>query len=106
MGRAGAVCAGTWRLPGSGKVWPDEDIDPRLTGQRTLRRLAASPLGMTRLARLSVTLLSMAVLAPQAWAGSTYQFEDEQGVVHYTNVPGDPRYSFLRKDAEPSVAKA
>jgi len=61
---------------------------------------------MTRLARLSVTLLSMAVLAPQAWAGSTYQFEDEQGVVHYTNVPGDPRYSFLRKDAEPSVAKA
>src|SRR5262245_17116985 len=106
MRRAGALCVGTWSLRGSGKVWPDEDIDPRLTGLRGLRRLAASPLGMTRLARLSVTLLSMTALAPQAWAGSTYQFEDEQGVVHYTNVPGDPRYSFLRKDAELGVAKA
>jgi soluble lytic murein transglycosylase-like protein len=34
-----------------------------------------------------------------------YQFEDEQGVVHYTNVPDDPRYTFVRKDPEPAVAK-
>jgi soluble lytic murein transglycosylase-like protein len=34
-----------------------------------------------------------------------YQFEDDQGVVHYTNVPGDPRYSFVRKDPEPAVAR-
>jgi hypothetical protein len=34
-----------------------------------------------------------------------YQFEDDQGVVHYTNVPGDPRYNFVRKDPEPAGAK-
>jgi soluble lytic murein transglycosylase-like protein len=34
-----------------------------------------------------------------------YQFVDDQGVIHYTNVPGDPRYSFVRKDPEPVVAK-
>ena len=33
-----------------------------------------------------------------------YRFEDDEGVVHYTNVPGDPRYSFVRKDPEPAVA--
>jgi Transglycosylase SLT domain/Domain of unknown function (DUF4124) len=50
-------------------------------------------------------LLSLGVAATPACAGSTYQFEDEQGIVHYTNVPGDPRYSFVRKDAEPTVAR-
>jgi soluble lytic murein transglycosylase-like protein len=34
-----------------------------------------------------------------------YRFEDEQGVVHYTNMPGDPRYSFVRKDPEPAAVK-
>ncbi len=34
-----------------------------------------------------------------------YQFVDDQGVIHYTNVPGDPRYSFVRKDPEPAVAR-
>lgn len=29
-----------------------------------------------------------------------YRFEDDQGVVHYTNVPGDPRYSYVRKDTD------
>ena len=60
---------------------------------------------MARLAPLSVGLLSVVVLASPAGAGSTYQFEDEQGVIHYTNVPGDPRYSFLRKDPEPLAVK-
>jgi hypothetical protein len=36
------------------------------------------------------------VLAP-AEAG-TYRFEDESGAVHYTNVPGDPRYQLYRSD--------
>jgi len=48
----------------------------------------------------------LGTLAQPVWAGSTFQFEDEQGVVHYTNVPGDPRYSFVRKDPEPSVARS
>jgi Transglycosylase SLT domain/Domain of unknown function (DUF4124) len=61
---------------------------------------------MARFAPLCVSLLSMAVLASPAGAGSTYQFEDEQGVVHYTNVPGDPRYSFVRKDPGPTVTKS
>jgi soluble lytic murein transglycosylase len=42
-------------------------------------------------------------LAAPAGAGSMYRYEDEQGVVHYTNVPSDPRYRFLRKDPEPAV---
>ena len=45
-----------------------------------------------------------------AWAGllmlgsaeaGTFRFEDEAGVIHYTNVPSDPRYRFLRPDPEP-----
>jgi len=61
---------------------------------------------MARLLPVCVTLLSLAVLAPAARAGSTYQFEDDQGVLHYTNVPGDPRYAFVRKDPEPAVARS
>ena len=60
---------------------------------------------MVRLLSACVGLLALALVAAPAWAGSTYQFEDEQGVVHYTNVPGDPRYSFVRKDPEPTVAR-
>ncbi len=60
---------------------------------------------MARLVPLCVSLLSLAVVATPAGAGSMYQFEDDQGVIHYTNVPGDPRYSFVRKDPEPAVAR-
>ena len=60
---------------------------------------------MARLALFYVSLLSLIVVATPSGAGSTYQFEDEQGVVHYTNVPGDPRYSFVRRDPEPAGAK-
>jgi transglycosylase-like protein with SLT domain/uncharacterized protein DUF4124 len=60
---------------------------------------------MVHLVPLYVSLLLLVVVATPAGAGSTYRFEDEQGVVHYTNVPGDPRYSFVRKDSEPVVAK-
>ena len=60
---------------------------------------------MVKFLLLGAGLLSLGVAAGPALAGSTYQFEDEQGVVHYTNVPGDPRYSFVRKDPEPVVAR-
>ena len=60
---------------------------------------------MARLLPVCVSLLSLAIAATPAGAGSTYRFEDEQGVIHYTNVPGDPRYSFVRKDPEPTVAR-
>jgi len=60
---------------------------------------------MARLVPLCVSFLSLAVVATPAGAGSMYQFEDDQGVIHYTNVPGDPRYSFVRKDPEPAVAR-
>jgi soluble lytic murein transglycosylase len=50
-------------------------------------------------------LLALTTLASPAWADSTYQFQDEQGVVHYTNVPGDPRYGFVRRDPEPQRDK-
>ena len=60
---------------------------------------------MARLLPVCVSLLSLAIAATPAGAGSTYRFEDEQGVIHYTNVPGDPRYSFVRKDVERPVAR-
>jgi soluble lytic murein transglycosylase len=56
---------------------------------------------MARVAQHSVSVLFLALLASPAGAGSVYQFEDEQGVVHYTNVPSDPRYGFVRTDPEP-----
>jgi soluble lytic murein transglycosylase len=59
---------------------------------------------MAHLVSVSVALLPLAVVGP-AWAGSTYQFQDDQGVVHYTNVPSDPRYAFVRRDPEPDRAK-
>jgi hypothetical protein len=56
---------------------------------------------MGRFLPVSVSLLCLTAVAGPAAAGSTYQYEDAEGVVHYTNVPGDPRYSFVRKDAAP-----
>jgi soluble lytic murein transglycosylase-like protein len=61
---------------------------------------------MARFLSLSVGLLSSLVLAAHVAAESLYRFEDDEGIVHYTNVPGDPRYSFIRKDPEPAIAKA
>jgi hypothetical protein len=58
---------------------------------------------MGRILPVCVSLFTLAVLTPLARAGSMYRFEDEQGVVHYTNVPGDPRYAFVRKEADPTV---
>jgi soluble lytic murein transglycosylase len=55
---------------------------------------------------LCVAVLSLAVFASPAGAGATYQFQDDQGVVHYTNVPSDPRYSFVRRDPEPDRSKS
>jgi transglycosylase-like protein with SLT domain/uncharacterized protein DUF4124 len=60
---------------------------------------------MGRFVPVCVSLLSLAAAASPAAAGSTYQYEDSEGVVHYTNVPGDPRYTFVRKDAQPAAAQ-
>jgi soluble lytic murein transglycosylase-like protein len=60
---------------------------------------------MVRFLSVAVGFLSLLVAAGAAQAGSTYQFQDEEGVVHYTNVPGDSRYNLIRKDAEPAVAR-
>jgi soluble lytic murein transglycosylase-like protein len=61
---------------------------------------------MACLAQITVSVLLLGVLAGSAGAGSVYQFEDEQGVVHYTNVPTDPRYTFVRKDPEAAGPRA
>ncbi len=42
------------------------------------------------------------VAPPSVHAGATYRFVDEQGIEHYTNVPSDPRYQFVRRDPEPA----
>ena len=76
-----------------------------MTGSSGLRKLARGRLIMLYFCVLVALLLSLGFPASPAGAGSTYEFEDEQGVVHYTNVPGDPRYSFVRKDPEPTVAR-
>ncbi len=60
---------------------------------------------MGRILPVCASLLGLVVTATPALAGSMYRFEDEQGVVHYTNVPGDPRYAFVRKEAEPPTPK-
>jgi hypothetical protein len=60
---------------------------------------------MARVASLCVVFVSLTVAASLACAGSTYRFEDGEGVVHYTNVPSDPRYGFVRRDPEPDRGK-
>jgi Transglycosylase SLT domain/Domain of unknown function (DUF4124) len=77
-----------------------------LTLRRGLRRLTAGKPTMARAVSVFVALLSLGVVTGPAGAGSLYQFEDEEGVVHYTNVPSDPRYHFAREDPEPAVVQA
>ena len=60
---------------------------------------------MARIGAICVSVLAFGAVAGPAGAGSTYQFQDEQGITHYTNVPGDPRYSFVRRDPEPDQRK-
>jgi soluble lytic murein transglycosylase len=60
---------------------------------------------MARAVSLCVAVLSLTVATGTAGAGSTYRFEDDQGVIHYTNVPSDPRYSFVRRDPDPVRGK-
>src|SRR5262245_12590530 len=107
MRRAGVPSRGSWSSSWPGKVRLDEGLPLRLTSRARLRRLGAYRPTMPRIAQNSVSLLFLALLASPAGAGSAgsvYQFEDEQGVVHYTNVPSDPRYGFVRTDPEPPRA--
>jgi soluble lytic murein transglycosylase len=60
---------------------------------------------MRPFASVFAAILSLALVASPAAAGSTYRYEDGEGVVHYTNVPSDPRYGFVRRDPEPEPAK-
>lgn len=59
---------------------------------------------MCRISSILLAAFGVIVGASPAFAGSTYRFEDEQGVVHFTNVPNDPRYQFLRRDPTPDGA--
>lgn len=52
---------------------------------------------MKTLARGLAILLVVVGWACQAWP-DIYSFEDEQGVVHFTNVPVDGRYRFKEKE--------
>jgi soluble lytic murein transglycosylase-like protein len=46
--------------------------------------------------RVTVLSLQLALLSAAAGAyADVYSFVDDSGVVHYTNVPVDPRYQFL-----------
>src|SRR5262245_51581908 len=105
MRRAGPLSTGNWSSSWQGKVRPDEGLPFGLTARGRLRRLGACRRTMARLAQISVSLF-LALLAGPAGAGSVYQFEDDQGVVHYTNVPSDPRYAFVRKDSEPQGSRS
>src|SRR5262245_62016774 len=60
---------------------------------------------MGRLAPFWVSLGALIAVAGPAGAGAMYQFQDSEGVVHYTNVPSDPRYNFVRRDPEPATAR-
>src|SRR5262249_20096404 len=105
MTRGGPLSSTNWSSSWPEKVRSDRQIDVGLTGAGGLRRLAPGQSAMVRFLPVYVVLLSLVVPTAAVWAGSMYQFEDEQGVVHYTNVPGDPRYSFVRKEPEPTVAR-
>jgi soluble lytic murein transglycosylase-like protein len=61
---------------------------------------------MARSAQVWLGCLSLVVLTSPALADSTYRFEDPEGVVHYTNVPSDPRYGFVRKNPDPEARPA
>jgi len=56
---------------------------------------------MGRLLPALLACLTVGLAPAFARAGALYRFEDDQGVVHFTNVPNDPRYRFVRRDPEP-----
>ncbi len=51
---------------------------------------------MRLLRSLAACALLGSVLAPRVWAGDLYSYVDEDGVVHFSNAPSDPRYRRLR----------
>lgn len=61
-------------------------------------------MGTCRVASVLLAVLTPVLAAGPVSAGALYRFEDDQGVVHFTNVPTDPRYRFVRRDPEPDAA--
>jgi soluble lytic murein transglycosylase len=55
---------------------------------------------MPRLVSVLAAVVTLAATGGSALADSTFRFQDDAGVVHYTNVPSDPRYGFVRRDPE------
>jgi hypothetical protein len=53
-----------------------------------------------RRARLAVAVALLGLAASQADAGSLYQYVDESGTMHFTNVPTDGRYVRVRGERE------
>jgi soluble lytic murein transglycosylase len=45
---------------------------------------------------LALLLGALVLAVPSAFAGSLYRYEDERGVVHYTNISYDRRYERVR----------
>jgi Transglycosylase SLT domain/Domain of unknown function (DUF4124) len=61
---------------------------------------------MRRTLSAALATVGLLLAAAPARAGSMFQFEDEQGVVHYTNIPSDPRYRFVRQEPDPRPVAA
>jgi soluble lytic murein transglycosylase-like protein len=49
---------------------------------------------------IGAALLALLLAPVPATAGELYSFVDDEGVVHFTNAPSDPRYRRVRRTAE------
>ena len=60
-----------------------------------------SPSRPASLPALAAALLAVALAAPSAArAGELYSYVDEEGVMHFTNAPSDPRFHKVRRTSE------
>ena len=57
-----------------------------------------------RIARACLLAGGLLTLAPGAGAAEFYRYVDEQGVVHLTDVPTDPRFESFRLGPHRSTA--
>ena len=75
-------------------------FDAPLTGQKRAPIVSAMLTNLSTYGQAGslACLLVLSVASPDVRGEAIYQYKDPDGVVHFSNVPNDPRYRTVRAD--------